>query len=1256
MIATWSFLTSLFTELYRLLMYQRLLTNSKATALLLFLCYLVAPFSNQPHAFSQLKTVAEASKYQRTSRHREVIRFAETLSRKSEHVRQITIGSSVEKRPITALVLAKPMIAQPEDLADDDRLVVFLVGNIHAGECSGKEAVLSLCRDISTGTLNDLLKDLVIVAIPNLNTDANEQQGKHHRHGQVGPAEGTGLRENSQGLDLNRDFIKLETPEIQALVGAINHWNPHLLIDTHTTNGSRHRYALTYDIPNNPAAPLANRKWLRSKLLPEVTQSLKRQGIATTYYGNFNKERSRWITFGHEPRYSSEYMGLRGRLAILSEAYSYIPYQDRILAHASFISKTLQVLSGQRSQVAKLLEKSQTAPNRYSLQAKNGPFPEKIRISAYEPTQNTEETSALAARDYNLEHYANYKSTLEVDRPYAYVLGPDYSRTAQRLLWHGVEMHQVTQAQATELQRYRITKINRSTTSYQGHRTTSVEVTESNSTESIAIGSYVAFTDQPLAVLLGYLLEPLSDDGLTTWNFFERAIREGSHHPVARIRKPVRLITKRITAVRPQSRLTLDQIYGPRGRVSFGGSFPLSLRWIAKTDDYLVRVAGVNYHVDAESGARHKTPRRETAAAQKALASLLDITMAAASKLVQQGQLAPDEQSTLYRHNNDLILYDHEAKKARQLTSDKLPKKLVTFSPDSKHLAFVKKNNLITLPTRGGAEVPITNSGSETFLNGHLDWVYQEELYGRGNFRGFWWSPDSKKLAFLQLDERPVAKYTIADHLAYREKSEATYYPKAGDPIPKASLAIYQLGEPQAEQVDLTSHGDDFLISHVNWSPNGRALYFQIQNREQTWLDLCTVATPYRSPRRLFREQTGAWVQSPGPPHSLPDGTLLWLSEASGYRHIYHITRNGKRKRSLTQGSWEVQKLLGVDQPNGYVYFLGNKVSGTEAHAYRIPLSGGPVTQLTKTAGNHAIRFNDSFSHYIDYVSGMHRPISVSLHRADGTTLRSLAPNLVDYLSYYDLNEPEFFRYKARDGHSLSGVLIKPSDFDPDKQYPVLCHVYGGPQAPVVRNRWGGSTYLWHQYLAQQGYVIWISDNRASTHEGVRSAWTIHKEMGKTELQDLEDGINWLSRNSWIDRKRIGIWGWSYGGYLVSYAMTHSKLFRAGIAGAPVTDWRNYDAIYTERYMGLPKDNQEGYKKASPVHAAAGLHGRLLLIHGALDDNVHLSNTLQFSNALQNAGKQFEMMIYPNNRHGITRPGQSRHLRELMTEFIRKNL
>ncbi|MFP6601655.1 MAG: DPP IV N-terminal domain-containing protein, partial [Pirellulaceae bacterium] len=884
------------------------------------------------------------------------------------------------------------------------------------------------------------------------------------------------------------------------------------------------------------------------------------------------------------------------------------------------------------------------------------PYPGKVTILGYRDKETDEQGDGLAPQDYRLSHYANFETTLEVQRPFAYLMGSDHGRVAQRLLWHGVELHQLTEKQDVTLDQSLVTKIDKAKSTFQGHRTTSLEVTRESSTQTIPAGTYIIYTGQPLAHLITYLLEPRSDDGFTTWNFFDHAIQTGKAHPVSRISRAIDLSDRLVETIRPSAKLTLDQIYGPRGRISFGGSFPLSLRWIPKTDDYRLRSGNRNYRVDAESGARTLLPEPDYAVAQKKLETLLGVPAKAAAKLAKGGELAPTEKATLYRHKNDLLLYDHGSQELRRLTNDKQVKQLVTFSSDARYVAFVRKYNLVIVPTSGGPEVPVTTEGAEHLLHGYLDWVYQEELYGRGNYRGFWWSPGSKSIAFLQLDERPVAKYPITDHLAIRAKSQTTYYPKAGDALPKVSLAIYQLGAVAPRTVDLSGYEHDILISHVNWSPDGQQLYFQVQNRQQTWLDLCTVGSDQSKPRRLLRDTTEAWVQSPGAPHYLDDGSFLWLSEATGYRHIQHITANRRRRRSLTAGKWEVQKILGVDEDSGFVYFLGNRESGAESHAYRVPLGNGRVTRLTRQAGNHSVRFKDSYSHYIDYVSGIHRPVSVSLHRADGTWLRTLAPNLVDHLEYYHVRQPEFVEFAARDGHPLSAILIKPPNFNPGKQYPVLCYVYGGPQAPVVRNRWQGSTYLWHQYLAQQGYVIWISDNRAATHKGARGAWSMHLEMGKTELQDLEDGINWLGKNAWVDRRRVGIWGWSYGGYLVSYALTHSKLFKAGIAGAPVTDWRNYDAIYTERYMGLPKDNPEGYKKSSPVHAASRLHGKLLLIHGALDDNVHLSNTLQFSNALQTAGKQFELMIYPNNRHGITRPGQSRHLRDLMTQFILDNL
>jgi len=270
--------------------------------------------------------------------------------------------------------------------------------------------------------------------------------------------------------------------------------------------------------------------------------------------------------------------------------------------------------------------------------------------------------------------------------------------------------------------------------------------------------------------------------------------------------------------------------------------------------------------------------------------------------------------------------------------------------------------------------------------------------------------------------------------------------------------------------------------------------------------------------------------------------------------------------------------------------------------------------------------------------------------------LHTIAPALDDQLKYYRLSTPELVRVPVRDGYELDAWLIKPPDFDAAKKYPVLCFVYGGPQAPMVSDRWSGSNYLWHHMLAQHGYCIWICDNRSASLHGIRNTWPVHRRLGEQELQDLEDSLDWLCRNSWIDAQRIGMWGWSYGGYFTAYALTHSQRFRVGISGAPVTDWRNYDSIYTERLMGLPQDNPKGYATSSPVEAAGQLHGKLLLLHGDGDDNVHIANTLQLARALQRAGKSFSMMIYPQNRHGISEPSQSRHLQQLMTEFLEQNL
>jgi dipeptidyl-peptidase-4 len=616
-----------------------------------------------------------------------------------------------------------------------------------------------------------------------------------------------------------------------------------------------------------------------------------------------------------------------------------------------------------------------------------------------------------------------------------------------------------------------------------------------------------------------------------------------------------------------------------------------------------------------------------------------------------------DASATLVTHGSDLFYYHFADGRAMRLTKTPESEEHASFSPDGKHVAFVREHNLFVVDIETAEERALTTDGNEKLLFGELDWVYQEEIYGRGNFKAYWWSPDSTRLALLRLDESEVKPFTVVDHLPVRQELEVTAYPKAGDPNPKVALGVVPAAGGPMKWVD-TSEYDSYepLIVRVGWTPDSGRVVYQVQNREQTWLDLVTADPETGRGQRLFREGSPAWVEVLGEPHWLDDGSCLWLSDRSGSRHIYRVSAAGTDVTPLTSGPWDVQQLEGVDKKNGWGYFTATKDSPVGSHVYRVRLDGTGLERLTDRPGNHAASFNESFDFFIDTSSDVHTPPQLWLCRADGQRVRAIEPKLVDHLRHFRLNRPEFLQVKARDGVALEAMLIKPPDFDPAKKYPVLCYTYAGPQAPVVRDRWGGPTYLWHQMLAQRGYVIWLCDNRSASTKGIAGAHPIHRNMGQHELEDIEDGLTWLKSQPWIDPERIGIWGWSYGGYMTSYALTHSKSFKLGIAGAPVTDWRNYDTIYTERYMGLPSNNPDGYKSSSVLSAAANLHGRLLLLHGTTDDNVHLTNTIQFAHALQKAGKQFDLMLYPKSRHGVSDPTQVRHLRELMTRFVVENL
>jgi dipeptidyl-peptidase-4 len=388
----------------------------------------------------------------------------------------------------------------------------------------------------------------------------------------------------------------------------------------------------------------------------------------------------------------------------------------------------------------------------------------------------------------------------------------------------------------------------------------------------------------------------------------------------------------------------------------------------------------------------------------------------------------------------------------------------------------------------------------------------------------------------------------------------------------------------------------------------------------------------------------------------LKDGSFLWLSYRNGWTHIYHYAADGQLIKQVTTGDWDVQSLGDVNESAGTVYFTANEHSFTANQVYAVKLDGSGLKRLSTTEGNHRPSFNSGGSYFIDSWSDVNTPSQVRLYDTNGRLGRAIDENKIEALSQYKLGKPEFLNVKTRDGFTMEAMMIKPPDFDPSKKYPVMSYTYSGPQAPQVRNQWGGSTYMFHQMLAQKGYIIWICDNRTASSKGVNSAWPLYHNFGELELRDLEDGFAWLKQQPYVDASRIGLWGWSYGGFMTSYALTHSQTFKIGIAGGTVSDWRNYDSIYTERYMGTPQTNPEGYRKSAPVNFAKDLHGKLLLIHGAIDDNVHMANTIQFLYALQKAGKQAQFMVYPKSRHGVTDPILLKHLRQMMTDFILENL
>ncbi len=635
-----------------------------------------------------------------------------------------------------------------------------------------------------------------------------------------------------------------------------------------------------------------------------------------------------------------------------------------------------------------------------------------------------------------------------------------------------------------------------------------------------------------------------------------------------------------------------------------------------------------------------------------------------------QYQWAPDGAGILFQGPTALAWLDVKSQMGRTLLSGKATIADPKISPDGRFVSFVRDHNLWLVSVADGKERAITQGGTEEIRKGELDWVYPEELEIK---TAYWWAPDSSAIAYLEMDERKVSQYPLVDFSSPSGEAEMERYPTAGgaNPIVRVFVASLNGGEPRAMD---TGAETDIYIPRVNWLTDSKHLAIQRLNRTQTTLDLLIADTTTGMTRAALSENDPNWINVSDDLYFLKDGKrFLWSSESSGYRHLYLYDLNKKRPSSLmefehmdferkpgtqiTRGQWEVTSLDAMDEAKGLVYFTATEKSPLERHLYRVALDGTGFTQLTKEEGTHAAVFSANASAFVDTYSNAGTPPRQDLYRANGSRIATINENKIAELADYHPSPMEFVTVKSHDGVQLNASIIKPPDFNAHKKYPVLVYTYGGPRAQVVRNAWGGANFLWHELMAQKGYIIFSLDNRGSSGRGHAFETPLHLRLGAQELSDQRDGVQYLKSLPYVEATRIGILGWSYGGHMTLHAMFEAgDDFKVGFAGGPVTDWRYYDSIYTERYLGMPQKNEKGYQDSSPVKYAAQLKGKLLIAHGTGDDNVHFANTLSVINDFIEAGKYVEVLAFPGRGHGVSDPPAERVMMQRVTQFFLDNL
>ncbi len=620
-----------------------------------------------------------------------------------------------------------------------------------------------------------------------------------------------------------------------------------------------------------------------------------------------------------------------------------------------------------------------------------------------------------------------------------------------------------------------------------------------------------------------------------------------------------------------------------------------------------------------------------------------------------QFQWAPSGEALLLENSTALVWFDLKAQAGHTLVSGAAELADAKISPDGKFVSFIRNHNIWLVGTTDGKERAFTTGGTEEVRKGELDWVYPEEL---DIATAYWWSPDSSAIAYLEMDERKVTQFSMLDFDSFSGEAELQRYPVPGGSNPVVQVFVGTLAGGEARRMDSGAETNVY-IPRVNWLPDSKRLAIQRLNREQNVLDLLLADVATGKSSTLLTEKDQYWINVSDDLHFFKNSNrFLWSSERTGYRQLYLYDLSGKQLAQITKGDWEVSSVSSVDEAKGLVYFTAAEKSPLERHLYRVAADGTGFTRLSKQDGTHMAQFSPNAAFYVDIYSNSMTPPRQDLYRADGTKAATVNENNQSaQLAPFHLSPVEFFAVKSHDGVSLNCSMIKPPNFDPTKKYPVLVYTYGGPHAQVVLNAWEGSTFLWHQLMAQKGYIIFSLDNRGSAGRGHLFEEPIHYRFGAQELSDQRDGAAWLQNQPYVDAKRIGIWGWSYGGHMTLHAMFEApEIFKAGFAGGPVTDWHFYDTIYTERYIGLLPLNEENYDESSPIKNAEKLKGKLLIAHGTGDDNVHFSNTLSLINDLIKAGRYVEVLPFPGRGHGVSDAPARRVLMNRVTQFFLDNL